>query len=453
MKKRISALILSMIIVLSLTPLMPVSAETFTTADALAILRDVVGTQSLTDAQRAKFGFEADYTVQTSDALKILRIIVGSETVNETPPVPPKANPTTLIEAYGDIFDYVGAAAYNWHWVSNAPYSLSNPKVLDFAKKHFNSLTAENEMKIENILNFGNLITVEEAKNRGYFIPAGFTETHFPAIQTERLNDYLKIAYENGFGVRFHSFTYGDTERFFRANYNTNENYVSKAVMEKRLEMYVKSIIKLVYESKYGEVVYAWDVFNEYLHLSNDSGLFKIYGSDKSYIINSFKFAHEQLTAMKIRDNVGLIYNDFNEYDIADEIINLIKEINKGGKYCDGVGMQMHLDVSGPNIGHIGNAIDKFKAEGFEIQITELDVTLNGQWSSGTKTAADQAQYYGDVFKMLVEKKNGGANITGITFWGLCDSNSWRGEYTPLLFTDIDKPKTALFNAVMNAAK
>jgi endo-1,4-beta-xylanase len=115
--------------------------------------------------------------------------------------------------------------------------------------------------------------------------------------------------------------------------------------------------------------------------------------------------------------------------------------------------MQMHIDASYPSVANIGKTIDTFKDPGFEIYITELDVTLNGQWSSGGKTAANQAKYYGDLFKMLVGKKKAGANIKGVTFWGLHDGVSWRGKYTPLLYSDVNKPKTAALDAVIAAAR
>ncbi|MCL1823883.1 MAG: glycoside hydrolase family 11 protein [Oscillospiraceae bacterium] len=54
-----------------------VASDNFTTADALAILRDVVGSQTITDVQKMKYGFEAGYKPTTSDALAVLRMVVG----------------------------------------------------------------------------------------------------------------------------------------------------------------------------------------------------------------------------------------------------------------------------------------------------------------------------------------------------------------------------------------
>ena len=141
---------------------------------------------------------------------------------------------------------------------------------------------------------------------------------------------------------------------------------------------------------------------------------------------------------------------DYNTYQISDDIVTMINFVNQGGKICDGVGMQSHLDVHWPDANYIGKTIDKFKNAGFEIQITELDATINAMQSG--YTLQDQANYYYSIIKMLKEKKQGGANITGVTFWGLSDQVSWRASGQPLLFSQLGVKKPA-YDAVINAMK
>ncbi|MDR0197469.1 MAG: endo-1,4-beta-xylanase [Oscillospiraceae bacterium] len=363
-----------------------------------------------------------------------------------------KASASTLKGAYASIFGYVGTAAYTSG--REAVSSLKNADALKSVKKHYNSITAENEMKPQALLSSVR-ITAAEAKKNGYVIPDGFKETHVPTINFGKIDDFLKIAADNNLSVRFHTLVWHSQtpDWFFKADYNNSGSYVSKAVMDKRMEMYIKTVIRHVYEGPYGDTVYAWDVVNEHLHNNGQGGWQKIYG-DASYVASAFKYAHEELVSLKKRDTVSLFYNDYNTYEKTAAIISLIGEINKKGKYCDGVGMQSHLDVGYPSVSKIGSTIDAFAKEGYEIQITELDVTLNGAYYSGPKKSeADFAKYYGDLFKMLVEKKKGGANITGVTFWGIHDGVSWRGTYKPLLFSAPDKPKKDAFDAVINAAK
>ena len=90
------------------------------------------------------------------------------------------------------------------------------------------------------------------------------------------------------------------------------------------------------------------------------------------------------------------------------------------------------------------------KNAGFEIQITELDATINAMQSR--YTLQDQANYYYSIIKMLKQKKQGGANITGVTFWGLSDQVSWRASGQPLLFSQLGVKKAA-YDAVIHAMK
>ncbi|MDR0222413.1 MAG: endo-1,4-beta-xylanase [Oscillospiraceae bacterium] len=407
-------------------------------------------TWSSADAKIASVNSKGEVTGKSAGKTKITAAF-GTRTRSFTVTVRKANSADTLRGAYGPVFGYVGTAAYTSG--REAVGSLNDAGALKFIKKHYNSITAENEMKPDHVLGAA-LITVDEAKKKGYVIPDGFKETRVPEINFGKIDNFLKIAYENGLAVRYHTLVWHSQtpDRFFKVDYAGSGSYVSEAVMDKRMEMYIKTVIKHVYESPYGDVVYAWDVVNEHLNNNGQGGWQRIYG-DASYVAKAFKYAHEELVKQKKRDDVSLFYNDFNTYEKTAAIIALINEVNKKGKYCDGVGMQSHLDAGYPSISKIGFAVDAFAKEGYEIQITELDVTLNGQWSSPPpESEADQAKYYGDLFKMLAEKKKGGANITGVTFWGLYDGVSWRGKYEPLLFTGLDKPKKDALDAVLKAA-
>ena len=383
----------------------------------------------------------------------VIRARVGSVRISRTITVTAATDPTTLRGALEPIFGHVGVAAYNYHWSET---SQLRGNTLSFIKRQYNSLTAENEMKPDFLLS-NTTITASEAKRRGYIIPSGWNDTtRVPAINVERIENYLKLAHDNNLKVRFHTLVwYSQTpDWFFRVNYSQNGAYVSRTEMNRRLEFYVKSIINIIHTGAYSDVVYAYDVVNEYITNKGKGGWGQVYGEDEVYIRSAFRHAHDQLTALGKRNNVSLFYNDYNTYENAAAIVSLINGINRnapaGVKYCDGIGMQMHLDVSYPSINSIRRTIRTFRDAGFEIQITELDVTINFHRSEG-HTLTDQSRYYGDLFTMLIEEQCNGANITSITFWGLWDSVSWRSAHQPLIFTGIDRPKSA-FTAIMNAA-
>ena len=357
----------------------------------------------------------------------------------------------TLKGALGSTFGKVGNAVN----LSD----LRNANTLNIIKNDFNSITMENEMKPDAVLGYSpTLISTSEAKARGYIIPDGYAEKTVPVMDFSNIDEVLKIASQNGLSVRMHTMVWHQQTPswFFKYDYNSYYSYCNAGTMDKRLEYYVKNMVAHISSGNYKNVVYAYDVANEYFH-NNDTGSksnwTQVYGEEgkyPSYVKKAFQYAHDMLNYYKLRSSVKLFYNDYNTYQIADDIVTMIKYVNQNGKICDGVGMQSHLDVHWPDANYIGKAIDKFKNAGFEIQITELDATINAMQSG--YTLQDQANYYYSIIKMLKEKKQGGANITGVTFWGLSDQVSWRASGQPLLFSSLGVKKQA-YDAVINAMK
>ncbi len=335
---------------------------------------------------------------------------------------------------------------------------LQNSSTLNHIKEQYNSITLGNEMKPDYILGWSaNTISVSEARNRGYIIPSGYSESTVPVLDFSKVDEVLRSAYSNGLSVRFHTLVWHHQTPawFFKTNYNANNGYCSASMMDKRLEFYVKNVVEHVSSSQYASVVYAYDVVNEYLN-NTDSGTChwtSIYGNEGTspkYVRDAFSYANEILNSHGLRGRVKLFYNDYNTYINADNIVKLINFINSNGKLCDGIGMQMHLDVDWPDTNYIATAVDKFSRAGFEIQITEMDITIN--YRKGGYTLQDQADCYYSVIKMLREKKAGGANITCITFWGLSDDRSWRSDGQPLLYSTVGNKKTAYYS-VLEAMK
>ncbi len=156
-----------------------------------------------------------------------------------------------------------------------------------------------------------------------------------------------------------------------------------------------------------------------------------------------------------------------NTYFGIQQTLNLVNFINKDEpeKICSGIGMQSHVDIKVPTIELYGAALEKFLAAGYEVQITELDVTINydtnGSYSYADEkeTNADQAKYVGQLMKTILEKNRSRdknvnpKGVTSITLWGLYDTISWRASRSPLLFdTGITDPKASFYEFI-NAAK
>ncbi len=383
----------------------------------------------------------------------------------------------SLLKEYGNIFGNVGTClTYSGVGGKN---ELQDKETMDFVRKNYNSFTLENEMKPSYLLAdseasffnppFNKLMTVSEAQEKGYVIPQGYNETWVPSINYERLDTILKVSAENGIRMRAHTLIWHSQTptEFFRKNYRTDGEFVTPEIMDQRVIYFVTNVVKHVCESQYKDVVYTWDITNEYFHQLSDnsarnwSNVYDIISGSNtlstkpSFVKLAFKTAYDVLAQYGLQDTVPLFYNDYNTSQVADEIIEMINYINstdalnpEGKKICAGVGMQSHLDLKWPTVDEQLATVQKFLDAGFEVQITELDVINNLNSSEEA-----QCDYWYDFMKGLVDKRKNGAKITGVTFWGLSDSVSWRFGQKALLYGEgIKDPKKALY-AVYAAAQ
>lgn len=391
-----------------------------------------------------------------------------------------KATTPSLLGTYKEIVPYMGAAV---NYGSSSPRELRTAKTLSFIKKHFNSFTLENEMKPDNILgSVAKTLTVAEAKAKGYYIPTGYTEATVPQLNFKEVDGALQVAAKNGLKMRAHTLVWhSQTPSWFFTKKYEGGSVVSTAVMDARLEFYVHNVMAHVMNQEKsltgsaGSIVYAWDVVNEYLHRSSfgnkvwDS-VYGNMGASPSYVKKAFELAYDMIKSYDVQDKVTLFYNDYNTYFGVQETLDLVNFINKDepAKICGGIGMQSHVDVKVPTVQQYGDALEKFLAAGYEIQITELDFTINFEtdgthpsyaYSDEGETDADQEKFVKKLMETIITKqknRNKTVNpkgITGITLWGLCDSTSWRAQCEPLLFAEnIDEPKASFF-AFLEAAK
>ena len=354
-----------------------------------------------------------------------------TETPTPTPTPKPTATPlpfdksVTLMNTYGTVFDYSGVC------IANAA-DLENIYTVKLIKKHYNSVTLENEMKPDYILGgTPTLITVEEAKALGYVIPANYTDKMVPKLNFTATDLAMKLCTENELGLRAHTLVWHSQTPnwFFRADYAADSGFTTPEVMDARMEFYIRSVMTHVYDSEYGKCVYTWDVVNEYLN-ADDSNWIAIYGKKNvtpSFVKLAYEIADDVLCNYGIRDKVSLIFNDFNTYMNTRDLLAIMNFINSDGKICDGFGMQSHLDTGFPSTDSFKNTVKQFLDAGYEVQLTELDVTC--------KNDTTQATYYYNLMKGILELKKNGGNITGITYWGLGDDHSWRSSQNPLLFS------------------
>jgi endo-1,4-beta-xylanase len=112
----------------------------------------------------------------------------------------------------------------------------------------------------------------------------------------------------------------------------------------------------------------------------------------------------------------------------------MVRDFKQRGVPIDCVGFQSHFNNGSPYNSNFRTTLQNFAALGVDVAITELDI----QGASGTT--------YANVTNDCLAVPR----CLGITVWGVRDTDSWRAEQTPLLFTGGGAKKPA-YTSVLNA--
>ena len=334
----------------------------------------------------------------------------------------------SLKDLYKDDF-YIGCCVPD----SFVTSPVEEPRTL--LLNQFNSITCENEMKPENILDAATTLADPEKYNE------------CPALDFSKAITILDFAKENNLKMRGHTLVWHSQtpDWFFYENYDTSANLASRELMLKRLENYIKGVFEFV-NTNYPGMFYAFDVANECVDDSNnlrESNWTKTIGSD--FLEYAFKYARQYAG-----DDIKLFYNDYNEYVTGkqNKIIEVLKPIAEAGN-LDGMGLQSHISSPVSMDNYMG-ALKKYADElGVTIHVTELDVNAV---KSSVNQEYDQGVYFQNLFSELLKAKQEGYDIESVTIWGLTDAGSWRSSDTPVLFRG-DLSKKPAFDGVVLAKK
>jgi GH35 family endo-1,4-beta-xylanase len=344
---------------------------------------------------------------------------------------------------------------------------------------NYNTITAENAMKPENLL-----YTSRPARPQGAQPgqpnqpgqpgqagqpgqPQG-AQPRMPAapLKLDTINGlvfnwasadrHAEFARTNNLSVRGHTLVWhSQTPASFFTD--SQGNQLTKEQLYARMKDYMSAVI-----NRYKDVTFCWDVVNEAISdtegeiYRTSSKWYQICGKD--YLAQAFR------TARSINPDIKLIYNDYNIVDPAkrERCYTMLKELKDAGVPIDGVGLQGHWsnEVT-PEM--IQTAIDRFSSLGLEVHVTELDLTTytNYHGEGGRKQVQETQAYTDEIANILAEKyksyfevlhKNAD-KITSVTFWGLDDGKTWlngfpvrgRRDY-PLLYDADLKPKKAYYS-------
>jgi endo-1,4-beta-xylanase len=182
--------------------------------------------------------------------------------------------------------------------------------------------------------------------------------------------------------------------------------------------------------------IYAWDVVNEAFADGGGGGRrdSNLQRTGNDWIEVAFR------TARAADPGAKLCYNDYNTDGVnakSTAVYNMVQDFKSRGVPIDCVGFQSHINSASPLPSDYQANLQRFANLGVDVQITELDI-------AGSGTA--QANAYANVTKACLNV----TRCTGITVWGIRDSDSWRSGDTPLLFDNNGNKKQA-YSATLDA--
>lgn len=315
----------------------------------------------------------------------------------------------TLKEAYKDYFK-VGVAV--------------NPGTLkadgELIRKHFNSLTAENHMKPEELQAEEGTFTFDTA------------------------DQIVEFAKENNMEMRGHTLVWHNQTPEWM--FKDGDKEASREVALDHMQKHIEAVM-----SHYKEPFYAWDVINEVIEdngneLLRESPWRSIIGDD--YVQKAFEFSHAA------NPDMPLYYNDYNEShpEKRDKIYTLVKDLLDKGTPIHGVGLQAHWGLEDPSLDNIRAAIEKYASLGLKLHITEMDVSVFNFDDKRTdlkeptaEMMEKQAERYDAFFKLFREYSE---HIESVTLWAASDRYNWLDHFPvrgrknwPMLFDVNNEPK------------
>ncbi len=295
----------------------------------------------------------------------------------------------------------LGAAAARsgrYFGVAIAGGRLNDSTYTTIAAREFNSVTHENELKID---------ATEPQQNS------------FSFTQGDRIYNW---AVQNGNKmVRGHTLAW----------YSQQPSWMQSMSGSTLRQAMINHINGVMAHYK-GKIPY-WDVVNEALDDNNggrrDSNLQR---SGNDWIDVAFQTARAADPAAK------LCYNDYNidnwTWAKTQGAYNMVRDMKARNIPIDCVGFQGHFNSGSAYNSNYRTTLSSFAALGVDVAITELDV----EGASPTTYAA------------IINDCLAVPRCIGITVWGVRDSDSWRSSQSPLLF-DGSGNKKAAYQAVLDA--
>ena len=377
---------------------------------------------------------------------------------------------------------------------------ISDDTLMELVEKHFNAVTFGNELKPDALFNYqidGNSVPTKTITFEGEELQVPVVNDAGDSLDFSRADAMADKILEwnnahpdqkiriRGHVLVWHSQT---QEWFFHENYDITKPYVNKETMNRRLEWFISSVFDHYFgeaaNGKYDGLFYGWDVVNEAvigntyrtdkvsaaeslseIRHGNNSSWWHVYESNE-FIINAFKYANKYAPK-----DVELYYNDFGETDNTkcEGIVKLINDVKSAeGTRLDALGMQAHYNVDGFSAAQFKSVAKKYAQAAGKVQLTELDFKASSTYDGTAATKESEytkmAYCHKNLYEAIKALKEEGANVSGITVWGVIEPNSWLHSQSdlgggasgsaqcPLLFDGNYKAKPAYW-AYVDASK
>jgi len=322
-----------------------------------------------------------------------------------------------LKDLYAGYFDFGCALTYR---------EAINPKLMDFYASQFNIMTHANELKPDSVLD----------------VPASASlareDQGAAAIRLDAARPLLDYAQAHGIKVHGHVLVWHSQtpEAFFREGYSATGPYVTREVMLRRLDNYIRLVFEQT-EREYPGVIVSWDVVNEAVDDSTgrlrQSNWTRVVGED--FVVQAFRLARKYAPA-----GTQLYYNDYSTpyQPKLNGILKLLGELREEGT-VDGHGFQCHYHLHTPGMNQLQSAMDKVLALGLRLRMSELDILVD---SASQENFERQARRYGEILALFRQYHE---QIDAVHTWGVTDNLSWKAAQFPLLFDGRGQPKPAFY--------
>ncbi|ROO62349.1 GH35 family endo-1,4-beta-xylanase [Micromonospora sp. Llam0] len=303
-----------------------------------------------------------------------------------TATTPAHADEATLGAAAAQSGRYFGTAV--------AANKLGDSTYVNILNREFNSVTAENEMKLD---------ATEPQQNQFNFTNGDRIVNH---------------ALSRGMAVRGHTLAWHSQQPGWMQSMEGN-------ALRQAMLNHVTRVA-----SYYRGKIHSWDVVNEAFEDGNSGARrnSNLQRTGNDWIEAAFR------AARAADPDAKLCYNDYNidnwSWAKTQAAYNLVRDFKQRGVPIDCVGLQSHFNSQSPYPSNYRTTLSSFAALGVDVQITELDIEGSG---------SSQA----NAFRGVVNDCLAIARCTGITVWGIRDSDSWRSYGTPLLFDNNGNKKQA----------